>query len=162
MRETNPNSAGSPPSMLSTLNCSDLWKFSYQPPRLCLQPSLLLSSKGRLSTANMTSNPLQPLLEKPQLLPAALTPVATCSTRPDPQSWRIPPSGKIYCDLGKYRKDPKKICFIFLCFLLVCVIDASCGGRSGINFFQLNLVFSHHKNRSSSNLGEVPSISFLP
>lgn len=28
-------------------------------------------------------------------------------------------------------------------------------------FFQLNLVFSHHKNRSVSDLGDVPSIHFL-
>lgn len=115
----------------------------------------LLSATFRLSTANMTSTATI----------CGETPAATCSTkpsRPDPQSWRILLSGKIYCDLGKDRKNPKKLCFVFLCFLLVCVIDALCGGKSGINFFQLNLVFSHHKNRSSSNLGVVPSIYFLP
>lgn len=165
MRETNPDRAGCPPSVLSPLNCSDLWKFSYQPSswweflllHLLIQWPPLCYFQVREGSPLQTWHPLQPFVEKPQLLPAALS--------PQDQTHKAEGSScqeKYTVTWGKIERLPKKLCFVFLCFLLVCVIDALCGGKSGINFFQLNLVFSHHKNRSSSNLGVVPSIYFLP
>lgn len=91
MRETetdNPDRAGCPPSMLSLLNCSDL-KFFLPTFKLVGIPfiasshpvtsSLLLASKGRLSTANVTSTAT--IVGETQLLPASTKP-----SRPDPQS----------------------------------------------------------------------------
>lgn len=54
-------------------------------------------------------------------------------SRADPQSWRILLPGKTYCDLGRDKEDPRKLHFIFPCFLLVYVIALLCVCREKWN-----------------------------
>lgn len=102
-REMNLDRAGSPPSVVSPQNCSDFcWKCSCPaesgwwewllllPPTQCLSPRVLAK---HLYCRH-------PLLEQPQLLPAALSPQGqTYKAEGSHCQWTC--QQKIYCDLGK-------------------------------------------------------------
>lgn len=138
MRKTSPDRAGCPPPMLSSLICSDLWKFSYQLSRwweflllrLPLQWPPPSQFQVREGSSLQTWHPLQPLLEKPQLLPAA--PSLQDQTHKAEGS---PCQEKYNVTWGKTERILKSFAFIFLWFLLVWIINVLCGGRIIIIFF---------------------------
>lgn len=145
--------------------CSDLWRFSCQPAGWCEFLLLLLPTQW-LPPYGPWAREASPLQKKTSTATiAGATSAATSSikpSRPDLQSWRKFLSGKIYCDLGKDKEDPRKLLSSLVSCLSVSLQLCVYVDRTGINFLKLNLSFSHHKNRSNTNIKDVLSVHFLP